>query len=120
MMTGIICGFYHGSAKKKLDYESNNCLPNGYFAYPSLLLFLIRLRSKYRKIIAIILNYIYDIFSCLILFFISLDFNEEFNVQIDSLNFTFSLIVCLFFYSSASLSPFIARIGGVSQRLSNF
>ena len=27
------------SKKKKLDYESNNCLPNGYFAYPSLLLF---------------------------------------------------------------------------------
>ena len=54
MMTGIICGFYHGTAKKKLDYESNNCLPEGYFAYPLFLLFLI---SKLRKIQKDICNY---------------------------------------------------------------
>ena len=35
--------------KKKLDYESNNCLPNGYFAYPSFTFSISKLKVNTEK-----------------------------------------------------------------------
>ena len=105
------------SKKEKLNYESRNCIPNGEFAYPSLVFFLIsRLKKKFRKPVAISTNYIADILSCFIVFLIGTKIQEYAIPNYFIYGFSIPVIVAIMYYTSPSLSPYIARIGGISPR----
>ena len=105
------------SKKRKLNYELRNCIPNGEFTYPSLVFFLIsRFKKKFRKPLAISTNYIADILSCFIVFLIGIKI-QEYAIPNNSIyGFSLPIIVTIIYYTSPSLSPYIARIGGISPR----
>ncbi len=105
------------SKKKKLNYELKNCIPSGEFAYPSLIFFLIsRFKKKFRKPIAIITNYISDILSCFIVFLIGIRIEKYVSTNEPIFDISLPIIISIIYYTSPSLSPYIARIGGISPR----